>query len=815
MDTPLIPFADFDSPFPAGWHDVRHYDDLDTGLGEGFNFDSPLEASPSPAPTDYEAVETVNGLDIHSYLASVESQSRVVQPGNLTGFDDLCPSHWWRRVMSPASAEPVRLRPLGCDCEVGASDSEEEVLLDETDSEDELRPKQLAAKRPVGAFGPAGSGDDEEERPSSGGDPIAEAPEGQQELEEEEEEDEEFEDDDDEYDPEAAPARPVRRAAGGKQPSRISAAPAPTISSRKASAWSQAEDAACIKFMKEVCTLDGYAAIAGTEKRFEVVADRMKREAGFNRTASGVKLQWNRRLRAASKFEDRGEKKRASGLTTSALPGQSTKHGTSAVTSLVASTPSKGKESSATPASSIETSYGRRQNNKRKANSDDEDDDDFISTPRPSKPAKRVRSTSVMSSSAVPSTQDLAYYDLSTENIISGPRSSRHRRAPTGEAPTITAPPPPPPPPPLPPARSSRQKPITATSDDDDEEEVIPPPKPSARSSQQKRARTIDDDEDDEQSTAAPSPKRKRFSNDDEQSTSEPQPKKKKRMSDFTPVNRFSNNDGRPLDKSKTSDVADFYDPRKHYTRKISPEPALTKLAIEREEHERQRQAEEQEEEDDDDDDDEEEDEDPVINPAERTRKNRELRRLMTGFVRPDSPSESSSTNFVQHYQTFVNYQQTRQIFSILDCRQTFDYHQTLFGYRQPFFIHQTFSTYYVCINYQQTLFDRQQTFFIHQTFAKHDQSSSIYYIFRQQNQLTPQRRSSSTMGPKRTFFLRHTTISPRWSNNTAGTGVQNDPIVATAAAAQIAADEEMARQVQGEWNEEPAPRVRRGRGFN
>ncbi|CAD0108550.1 unnamed protein product [Aureobasidium uvarum] len=655
MDSPLLSFADFDSPLPASWHEVRHYDDLDTGLGEGFDFDNPWRHFLPLPPLTMRL-------------------SRPTTPGNLPGFDDLCPSHWWGRAMSPASAEPVRLRPLGCDCEVEASDSEDEVLLDETDSEDELRPMQMAAKRPVGAFGPAGSGDDEEERPASGGDPIAEAPEGQQELEEDE--NEEFEDDDDEY----APARPVRRAAGGKQPSRVSAAPAPIISSRKASTWSLAEDAACIKFMKEVCTLAGYAAIAATEKRFEVVADRMKREAGFNRTASGVKLQWNRRLRAASGFEDRGEKKRASGLTTSALPGQSTKRGTSAVTSLVASTPSNGKESSATPASSIETSFGRRQNNKRKANSDDEDDDDFISAPLPSKPAKRVRSTSVVSSSAVPSTQDHAYYALSTENILSGPRSSRHRRDP---APTITAPPPS--------ARSSRQKPITTTSDDDDEEEVIQPPKQPARPSQQKRARSINNDEDDEQSTAAPSPKRKRFSNDDKQPTSEPQSKKEKRI-----------------------DLGEWYDPRQHYTRKASPEPAPTKspdpgptkkaywlkiladrqarAAIEREERERQRQAQEQEAQDDEDD---EEDEDPIVNPADRTRKNRELRRQF--------PLDSNRNN--------------------------------------------------------------------------NNNNNN--------------------------------------NNNTAGIDFESDLIVTSDAAAQIAADEEMARQMEEEWNEEPAPRARRGRGFN
>ncbi|KAI4721152.1 hypothetical protein E4T48_02613 [Aureobasidium sp. EXF-10727] len=846
---------------------------MESPVGGWASFNSPL---PSPASTDYEAVETVHGLDITSYQASAESRSRVVQPSNLAGFDDLCPFLPWEPAMSPASAEPVRLRPLGCDCEVGASESEDEVSLDETDSEDELRPKQLAAKRPVGAWGPAGSGDDEEERPSSGGDPIAEAPEWQQELEEEE--DEEFEDDDDEYDPEAAPVRPVRRAAGGEQPARTSAAPAPTISSRKASAWSQAEDAACIKFMKEVCTLDGYAAIAGTEKRFEVVADRMKREAGFNRTASGVKLQWNRRLRAASKFEDRGEKKRASGLTTSALPGQGTKRGTSAVTSLAASTPSKDKESSATSASSKETSLGRRQNNKRKANhvdsdDDDDDDDDFVSAPRPSKPAKRVRSTSVGSSSAVPSTQDVAYYDLSTENILSGPRSSRNRRAPT-----ITAPP-------SPSARSSRQKPITTISDDDDdEEEVIPSPKPSARSRQQKRARTIDDDEDDEQPAAAPSPKRKRISNDDEQSTAAPQPKKK-RMSDFTPLNRFSNKDGRLLDKSKTSDLAEWYNPKMHYTRKASPELAPTskayweklladrqaRLAIQREEYQR-RQAEEQAEEDDEEEDDEEDDdddEDPVVNPADRTRRNRELRRQMSGFVRPESPSESSSTvrapsttrpspsinasanttppsavrppsnatrpslNTTRPSSTISRPDRSSSS-STINRFPPITRPSSVTGRPSSFTRPSSSTTSSSNINRSSSTTNRPSTTTRPPSFTgswptppSTTSSSSRTNPRPTFDPLAPwgpngpsffgSTRPSRRFGPLSPIAERSETPfnSNRINNAATGAHAQGDAIAVTAAAAQIAADEEMARQMQEEWNEGPAPRVRRSRGFN
>jgi hypothetical protein len=520
----------------------------------------------------------------------------------------------------------------GCSFHVPeASVSDEEVSEEEeTDSdEDDLRPAQRAEKKPVGAYGAAGSGQGEGERASSEGVPIADAPEEQPEQEEEEEE--EYVEDDDEYAPAAAPARPVRRVAGGQQPARISVALAPAINSRKATAWSAAEDAACIKLMKEVCTLAQYAAIAGTEKRFEVVADRMQREAGFVRTASGVKLQWNRRLRLASKFEDRGEKKRASGLTTSAL-GQGTKRGTLAVTSLVA-TPSSGTNSSSSPAQSTETSnLPSSRNGKRKAitiDSDDEGDDDFLSAPRPSKPAKRVRSTSVASSSAVPSTQDVAYYDLSTKNIITGSRASRHRRAPTVEASSAVTP-----------ARSSRQKPTT--TNDDDEEEIIPPPKPSTRSSLLKRARTINDDvEDEEPSTAPPQPKRSKVS--DEQSNSDTQPKRK-RMANFDPVNKYSKKDGRLLDRKKKSDYIEWINPAMHDQRPITPEPAYNSkaywekllrdrqaaLARQREEAERERQAQEEEDE---------EDEDPILTTADKAKKDRELRRQRQNAAMNKSPS--------------------------------------------------------------------------------------------------------------------------------------------------------------------------------
>lgn len=408
-----------------GFHGFHH--EVDTGLGEGFIFNNPLEPSPSTAHTGNQAAMAHHG-DLHSLENNVECYS----PWSETFLDG---DHaFWQECVAPTFAKPKFEVEWGQEPEY--SDLEEEVSVEETDSEEDRRPARSAWKKPVGKT--AGSVEGEGEWASSGDVPLADTLEWQQ-----DEDDEEFEDDDDEY----------------ERPARLSGAPAPTISSRKASAWSDAEDAACIKFMKEVCTLHQYAAIAGTEKRFEVVADRMKREAGFNRTASGVKLQWNRRLRAASGFEDRGEKKRASGLTTSAL-GQGTKRGTSAATSSVSSKPSKGTKSSATSA---------RLNGKRKAievDSDDEDeDDDFISAPRPY-PAKRPRIASA-SSSTLPSTQDVAYYDLSTDNILSGPRSSRHRPAATAQASTTTTTP----------ARSSRLKLSTTTNDDaEDEEEAIPEP---------------------------------------------------------------------------------------------------------------------------------------------------------------------------------------------------------------------------------------------------------------------------------------------------------------------------------------------------
>ncbi|KAG9742773.1 hypothetical protein KCU59_g6829, partial [Aureobasidium melanogenum] len=81
-------------------------------------------------------------------------------------------------------------------------------------------------------------------------------------------------------------------------------------------------------------------------------------------------------------------------------------------------------------------------------------------------PTKRPRIASEASSSALPSTQDVAYYDLSTANILSGPRASRYRPATTAQA-TNTA---------ETPRTSSRQQPITTANDDADDEEEAPEP---------------------------------------------------------------------------------------------------------------------------------------------------------------------------------------------------------------------------------------------------------------------------------------------------------------------------------------------------
>ncbi|KAG9617077.1 hypothetical protein KCU69_g23516, partial [Aureobasidium melanogenum] len=228
------------------------------------------------------------------------------------------------------------------------SDLDEEFSVEETDSEEDRRPASSAWKRPVGSWSDsAGSVEGEGEQPSSDRVPHADTPEWQQ-----GEDDDEFEGDDDEY----------------ERPARLSGAPAPTISSRKANAWSDAEDAACIKYMKEVCTLAQYAAIAGTEKRFEVVADRMKREASVEPQIAGC-------------LEVRGSR-------------QGTKRGTPTVTSLVSSKSSRGRKSSATSARSTETSSLSGRKGKRKAtyiDSDDEaDDEDLFSSSRPY-PTKRPR----------------------------------------------------------------------------------------------------------------------------------------------------------------------------------------------------------------------------------------------------------------------------------------------------------------------------------------------------------------------------------------------------------------------------------------
>ncbi|THY57352.1 hypothetical protein D6C97_04787 [Aureobasidium pullulans] len=513
-----------------------------------------------------------------------------------------------------------------------ANSSVEDLSSSEDESDDDdVLPRRVAWKSPalprIGTVG-AGKG----KGPSSVGIALAGTAEWQQEvIEDDDEEEKKDDDEDDEDDDDYAPARPSRRAAG-KQPARISAAPAPTISSRKASSWSDAEDQACIKLMREICTEKRHAAIASTEKRFEVVADRMKQDHGFNRTASGVKLQWNRRLRAISGFEDRGEKKHSgSGLTTSSL-AKGTKSGTLAATSLVASTASKGKTVSASPAQSSGTSISSVRQGKRKARFVDSEDeeDDFIPAARPS---KRYRSSSV-----IPSTQDKAFYDVSSENIITTPRSSRPKRNATIEASddeeitmrpsrkqhsNTTAP-----------ARSSRSKRATIIEDDDDEEEVTAGPRASARSSHHKRRFTDINDEDEEQTSSAPGPKRHK-------------------MSDFSATARYSIKDGRLLTRKDTA----YWNSKQHIIRRVDDVPAPTPapapgpasestnigkaywfgvLRRRQEANARLREENARNQEDDSED-----DEEPVVSTADKAKKNRELLR---------NKSSSAAKASARHY---------------------------------------------------------------------------------------------------------------------------------------------------------------------
>jgi hypothetical protein len=318
----------------------------------------------------------------------------------------------------------------------GTSCSQEDGDSSEDDSSSEGRPTTSSWKRPVGV-GAGGKGkgkwssvagvasvdaatvqevivlDDSEEE-----DEVEEEVDDDDDDDEEEEE----EDDDDDYAPLAItrPRRAVAVApaatAATSRPARVSAAPAaPTTSSRKGSAWSAEEDRACIAYMREICTQSQYADIAGTERRFQVVADSMAAD-GFDRSAAGVKLQWNRRLRAASGVEDRGDKKHSgSGLTTSSLKGT-----TAAAPAASTASASSSSSAAAKPARS---QVARP----------------VAPTARTSemRPAKRAREPEAAApvprkqprlASQAPTTQDVAYYSLSTANIINTPRSSRSRR---------------------------------------------------------------------------------------------------------------------------------------------------------------------------------------------------------------------------------------------------------------------------------------------------------------------------------------------------------------------------------------------------
>ncbi|KAI5240876.1 hypothetical protein E4T42_08239 [Aureobasidium subglaciale] len=563
---------------------------------EGYVYNPNATWSPEwsgPASPDNVAIDEDDD-PLSNYVYGGEACDPMDHPFD-DGFD------YWPSVrgtsIRSASAEP-ELSGMGH--EPDASESEEEVSEEETESEDE-RPSR-GEKRPALPPGvSAGSGNGVGEQASSAGVPLADAAQVQEEEDEDDGVEVEEVDDDD-----CAPVRPARREAAGQQSARVSAARAPTISSRKASGWSDAEDLACIKAMKEVCTLERYAAVASTEKRFEVVAERMK-QGGFNRSASGVKSQWNRRLRAISGFEDRGEKKHsASGLTTSALgTSKGTKSGTSAVTPLAPDF---------------------RRDSKRKAAviiSDDEEEEDYAYAPAPtsSRPAKRARTTSAApSTQEVPSTQSRAYYDLSLTNVLSGPRSSRQRPA-AAAAPTA----------------STRQKRAITIEDEEDEDDFNPSePKPKrqkqvstatpARRVAAPRKRPA------QPATAPrmPSPSVPIPNSGKGSSSAAPSAMRKHRMSTFEPTNRYSNNDGRKLDKNNMADFQEYHNSRKYLERAVTPEAGPLNKAhwagiLKRRQNEvaakkeakARKEAEEAEE----------EDEDSIVSTASKANKSRELRR--------------------------------------------------------------------------------------------------------------------------------------------------------------------------------------------
>lgn len=389
-------------------------------------------------------------------------------------------------LIPPASPEP---ESLGLDHVPYDSDLEEDEVSEDEESDDfsdsdfessddesssVLRPAQVAQKRLPGAGG-KGKG----QWPHSAGIASVDTAEGREVVvldDEDEDEDEDEEeatkeddqqeandassegeaeaDDSSDDDYQASSRRPRRTTAtttttttntARKQPVTTAApvASSSALSGRRASSWSAAEDQACINAMMDVCTNTQTAAIASTEKRFEEVARRMV-AGGFQRSASGVKLQWNRRLRALSGFEDRGDKKHSgSGLTTSSLVKTSRRHNPSATASsstTVGTTAAHSTTSSQTLApSSRDKGKGRAievSSDEDDEDTDDDDDVDYDAPVAPRRPAKRRRNDDdepapsisqkqprISRVPTLPSTQDHAYYSVSNANIINVPRT--------------------------------------------------------------------------------------------------------------------------------------------------------------------------------------------------------------------------------------------------------------------------------------------------------------------------------------------------------------------------------------------------------
>lgn len=145
----------------------------------------------------------------------------------------------------------------------------------------------------------------------------------------------------------------------------------------KSAPWSDVEDQACIKVMRVVCVDPRFA---GKEERFKECHRRLTAQYGMDRSSDSVRLQWNRRIRAISGFDDRSSRKRTDSLATSLL--------SSAKSSTKSSASKRSTPSSATSRSQSSPSPSVVQSSKRKFveveiddDEDDDEDDDFDSDP--------------------------------------------------------------------------------------------------------------------------------------------------------------------------------------------------------------------------------------------------------------------------------------------------------------------------------------------------------------------------------------------------------------------------------------------------